>query len=56
MIQLYIRILLEISFGVIIMLPFFIIVLILAGSLAGQFFFGNRSRQEVGKHSAKRKA
>lgn len=54
--RLYIRILLEISFGVIIMLPFFIIVLILAGSLAGQFFFGNRSRQEVGKHSAKRKA
>lgn len=38
------------------MLPFFIIVLILAGSLAGQIFFGNHPRQAAGKHSAKRKA
>lgn len=38
------------------MLPFFIIVLILAGSLLGQAYFGNQSRQPVGKHSAKRKA
>lgn len=38
------------------MLPLIIIVLILAGSLAGEFLFGNQFRQETGKHSAKRKA
>lgn len=38
------------------MLPFIIIVLILAGSLVGQIVFGNQANQSAGKHSAKRKA
>lgn len=38
------------------MLPFFIIVLILAGALVGQIFWGNQTEQPAGKHSAKRKA
>lgn len=38
------------------MLPFFIIVLILAGALVGQILTSNRSEEPVGKHSAKRKA
>lgn len=38
------------------MLSFFIIVLILAGSLVGQMFFGNQAHQSTGKHSARRKA
>ena len=38
------------------MLPFFIIVLILAGALVGQTLWGNQSEEPVGKHSAKRKA
>lgn len=39
-----------------IMLPFFIIVLILAGALVGQILWGNQREEPVGKHSAKRKA
>ena len=38
------------------MLPFFIIVLILAGALVGQILWDNQSEEPVGKHSAKRKA
>lgn len=32
------------------MLPFFIIVLILAGALVGQILWGNQSEEPVGKH------
>lgn len=38
------------------MLPLTIIVVILSGAFAGQYFFGNQSEEAVGKHSAERKA